>query len=60
MKESKRTFGFSIPARPLAKLQYAAKYDCRSTGGLLRWLAAEYVERFEREHGEIAPEQEAK
>ncbi len=60
MRETKKTFGFSIPVRLLAKLQYAAKYDCRSTAGLLRWLAAEYVERFELEHGEIVPEQEAK
>lgn len=60
MKEAKRTFGFSLPARLLAKLQYAAKYECRSTGGLLRRLAAEYVKQFELEHGEISSEQEAK
>ncbi len=53
MNKAKKSFGFSLPAELLAKLRYAAKDDFRSTGGLLRWLAVEYVKLFEQEHGEI-------
>lgn len=48
-----QNFGFRIPEELLQKLRYIAKYECRSTGGMLRVLVYDHVERFEREHGKI-------
>lgn len=51
--KQQRNFGFRIPEELLKKLRYIAKYESRSTGGMLRVLVYDHVEQFEREHGEI-------
>lgn len=53
MKKPSRTFSFQIPEALLQKLNYIAAQQCRSTGSILRVLARDCVDRFEREHGEI-------
>ena len=54
MKDRQINFGFRIPEDQLKKLKYIAKYDCRSTGRLIRMLIYSCVKKFEKEHGEIS------
>lgn len=53
MKDRQVNFGFRIPEKLLGKLKYIAKYECRSTGSMVRVLIYDCVEKFEKEHGEI-------
>ena len=54
MKQPTVNFGFRIPEYLLQKLKFIAKYDCRSTGSMVRVLIYDLVEKFEQEHGEIS------
>lgn len=54
MPGKKVNFGFRVPEESLKKLRYIAKQDCRSTASMIRVLIADYIRKFEAEHGEIS------
>lgn len=54
MKTQKVNFGFRLSEELLKKLRYIAKQDCRSTASMIRVLIADYIRKFEAEHGEIS------
>ena len=48
-KEPKKTYTFQIPEELLERLNRMARWECRSTAGMLRVLIQAKVEEFEQE-----------
>ena len=57
MKRPDKTVGFRLSVELLEKIQYIARFECRSTSSVIRLLIREHVEQFEREHGIIEGQQ---
>ena len=53
MNRPKKTIGIRVPAESLEKLRFIAKQDSRSVSSMIRVLAYNCVEEFEKEHGKI-------
>lgn len=53
MKQPVKNLSVRIPVELLNKFRVTAKQDCRSTSSMVRVLIADYIRKFEEEHGEI-------
>ena len=56
--EKQKHISIRIDAKTLQKFHFVAKYNGRSASGQTLYLINQCVREFEREHGEIQPEQE--
>lgn len=53
MPTKKTPFTFNIDDEYLQKMRYIAKRETRSLSNLLEHLCKMYIEKYEKEHGEI-------
>lgn len=52
-------FAIRIPKELLDKLKYIADYNARSANKEIEFLVKRHVEDFEKEHGEIHPDEQS-